>query len=78
MGQALITAGAALNGNWVVANCSAQEDGPVLRGWEKHGLPCAHRSGLHALHHRRWLPMLHPLVADLIEILLGFFLALGL
>ena len=78
MREALITAGAALNGDWVVADCSAQEDGPVLRGWEEHSLPSAHRSGLHALHHGRWLPVLHPLIADLVEILFRFLLALEL
>ena len=62
----------------MVPNRSAQEDRAFLRGWEKHGLPCAHRSGLHALHHGRWLSVLHALIADLVEVFFGFFLTLGL
>ena len=51
--------------------------GPSCVAGQNRGLLCAHRPGLHALHNRHWLTLLHPSIAGLLEVLPRLLSALG-
>ncbi len=77
MGKALVSAGAAVDGDGMVPHSCPQECWPILRRRAEQGLLCAHRPGLHALHNRHWLTLLHPSIAGLLEVLPRLLSALG-
>ena len=77
MREPLVSASATVDRDWVVSHSRPQECWPILRCWAEQGLLCAHGPGLHALHNRHWLALLHSSIAGLLEVLLGLLRALG-